>query len=65
MKAIVTKDVETMWGAQLKAGTEVQLDPVTPIYGQKIYRINKPDQFNDCFIGPEFLDFSEGGNDQC
>lgn len=56
MKAIVTQDVKIWWGAEIAAGTEFDVE-----MGDEIYHINTPEEFNDCYIGPEVLKFPEVG----
>ncbi|MNB71332.1 hypothetical protein D3C75_178940 [compost metagenome] len=55
MRAIVTKDVKIWWGAEIAKGTELDVE-----MGDAIYHINKPEEFNDCYIGPEVLEFPKG-----
>lgn len=54
MKAIVTEDVRIWWGAEISAGTELDVE-----MGDRLYHINKPEIFNDCYIGSEVLKFED------
>ncbi|MNC27734.1 hypothetical protein D3C75_759190 [compost metagenome] len=57
MKATTTHDVKIWWGAEIPAGTELDVE-----MGERLYHINKPEIYNDCYIGSEVLKFEEGSD---
>lgn len=54
MKAIVKDDVRIWWGAEIKKGTVLEIE-----MGERLWHINSPAEFNDCYIGNEVLEFIE------
>lgn len=55
MKTTVKQDVETMWGGKLAAGTEIGIEQKRP----GLYLIIQPEEYSDCFIGPEDIQVGE------